>query len=110
MYKWPKQEIWLSFAFLLVCAPPPSEYEQDGISLGQKETEQESLKQQNLSENIPQRSTCLPCGRDVFVRPSPLITIMSPDISVRAEFLCLCVFSKMSGCEFEDASHEDNMT
>lgn len=98
--KGPDLEIWHSSTFLLVQASPvlffPQQHEQDGISGGQKETEQKSFKQLNLWVSVPQRSVCLPCGCGVFVHPSSLITIMSPQRSMRARFLCvlvsLCVF------------------
>lgn len=66
--------------------------EQDGISRGQKETEQESLKQQNPWASFPQGTVWLPCGFNVFVRPSPLITIMSLERAMRAEFVCVHAF------------------
>lgn len=63
--------------------------EQDGISRGQKETEQKSFKQQNPWVSVPQGSVRLPCGCNVFVCPSPLITIMSLERSVMAEVVCV---------------------
>lgn len=106
--KGPDLEIWHSFTFLLVRASPvlffsPQQHEQDGISGGQKETEQKSFEQLNLWVSIPQRSVCLPCGCSVFVHPSSLITIMSPQRSMRAGFLCVLVRSQ-SVCLSEDAS------
>lgn len=46
----------------------------------------------NPWENVPQGSIWLPCGCNVFVRPSPLITIMSQEGRVR---VCSCGFAKM---------------
>ena len=80
------------FVLLLLCFFSENR-EQDGISRGQKETERESFKQQNPWVSVPQGSVWLPCGCNVFVRPSPLITIMSLERSMRARFLCLCVLS-----------------
>lgn len=45
-----------------------------------KKKQHESFKQQNPRVSIPQGSVWLPCGCNVFVRPSPLITIMSLEI------------------------------
>ena len=80
------------FVLLLLCFFSENR-EQDGISRGQKETERESFKQQNPWVSVPQGSVWLPCGCNVFVRPSPLITIMSLERSMRAGFVCSCVLS-----------------
>lgn len=97
-------EIWHSFTFLLVCASRALFFflknrEQDGISRGQRETEQESFKQQNPWLSVPQGSVWLPCGCNVFVRPSPLITIMSLERSMRAGFVWVHVW--LERCEWE---------
>lgn len=65
----------------------------DGISRGQKEIEQDLLKQRNPCVSVPLGSIRLPCGCNVFVRPSPLITIMFPE-----ECSCLYVCKDMYEC------------
>lgn len=74
----------------------------DGISRGQKETEQDSLKQQNPWMSAPLGSVRLPCGCNVFVRPSPLITIMFPkEYSRLFAKICMSVFAKVwSHCNY----------
>lgn len=83
--------IYILAALLLSSFFSSSRREQDGISTGQKETEQEPFKLQNPGTSVPQGSVWLPCGCDVFVRPSPVITIMSLERCMRAELMCIHV-------------------
>lgn len=77
------------FVPLLLFLLPFKTRKRDGISRGHKETEQESFMQQNLWVRFPQGFVWLPCGCNVFVHPSPPITIMSLERSVRVEFVGL---------------------
>lgn len=77
-------EIWHSFTFLLVCTSPAlffllQEERARWNSKGPKKKQHKSFKQQNPRVS-PKGSVWLPCGCNVFVRPSPLITIMSLEL------------------------------